>query len=107
VRRLHLDRRDRQQQRGGEARGRPRHRPPEQEREEDAGHAERRHHGPRGEVALGRERRAVRGAHEGQQQVEDEPGVLVEAMVEVAAREHAADVLHEELLVDVRGVPQA
>ena len=106
VRRLHRDRADGDEQRGRKADERTAQARAEQAREADAADAERGDHGAGREVGVGTEARRPEEREHGRGQIEEEAGVLVEAVVEVARGEHPAGVLDEVPLVDVRLVAQ-
>jgi len=107
VRGEHLHRRDRDEQRGGQARAPAREARPQHVRETHARDAEQRHHRPRGQIRARAEVGRVEEREDRREEIEEETRVLVEAVVEVARREHAGHVLDEPALVQVGTVAQA
>jgi hypothetical protein len=106
VRGLDVEGRDREQQRGAQSRRRPGEATPQDEREQHRGHAEGRHHAARGDVRRWTDLRRLMERHRRRKQINRQPGILVEAMVEVAGGHHPRRALHEHALVPVGLVAQ-
>jgi hypothetical protein len=107
VRGLHLDRADGEEQRSRQARPPVGEARAQQVDETHARHTEAGHHRARGQIAGRTEPRRVEPRQHGREQVEEQAGVLVEAMIEIALGQHPPHVLDEVALVHVRLVPQA